>query len=800
VVDWGDPLSPANQTTHTYGPSNTGTQTFTLTHQYLDDNPTDTPHDTYIINVAVTDDDGGTDTAGTSVTVGNVAPIVQLDSVPTIHEDGTATLTGTITDPGTLDTFTLVVDWGDPLSPANQTTHTYGPSDTGAQTFTLTHQYLDDNPTDTPHDTYIINVAVTDDDGASDTDVTPVNVGNVLPVLTPISVSGNLVEGETVHIATTFIDAGLLDTYTAQVDWGDGTDVEPVTIGASSGSGTLSGSHVFIDQGTYTATIRFADDDMSGNFENGLANLDYVEHSLAIEIVNANPEIALLQPRFSDEGHSTQISGTFTDKGILDTHTAQIDWGDGGSPESIPIDQGSGSGSFAASHIFADDGVYNVATTVMDTDGGQSTEHFTVTVSNILPTLSVVEDQTVTMKEPLEIPDLGTFTDPGFNNPANPNEAPDGSRENFYFKIDWGDLTSDLAMVSNVIDGGPNVLTRGSFDGLHTYQDPALYTVTITLVDDDSNDIYDIGTFNVTVEVGNNGVQASEKSGADDLTGAFSYELIKQSSADKTRSKSIEVAAPQSSASTVEVQVADSGATTIDLTTSSERYLLLQVVNPDGSEGESYRIEPKVLYNLETFFRSMPNNRYDIWLIQTETNTRRLVLTATVRDGQGVDPSDESDGGQEKPPQEDQQIKMDGTGPLENHPHLETTPLDLLENPQSNHRSLPLGTPVPKAPLPAQLWEEFGDERISQATPQHQHDPVELACEATLLFSLARVGWATRDRQVSRSHNRRKWRRLTRSSRLRRQLPSETEELAGNEHANRKHLALPHESLDLLNC
>jgi hypothetical protein len=36
--------------------------------------------------------------------VGTTAPI---------NENGTATLTGTITDPGTKDTFTLTVNWGE---------------------------------------------------------------------------------------------------------------------------------------------------------------------------------------------------------------------------------------------------------------------------------------------------------------------------------------------------------------------------------------------------------------------------------------------------------------------------------------------------------------------------------------------------------------------------------------------------------------------------------------------------------------------------------------------------------------
>ena len=57
--------------------------------------------------------------ASQSLTVDNVAPTLTLDAVAMIDENGVATLTGTIDDPGTLDTFTLDVNWGDPLSPDN---------------------------------------------------------------------------------------------------------------------------------------------------------------------------------------------------------------------------------------------------------------------------------------------------------------------------------------------------------------------------------------------------------------------------------------------------------------------------------------------------------------------------------------------------------------------------------------------------------------------------------------------------------------------------------------------------------
>lgn len=108
-----------------------------------------------------------------TATVTNVAPLVALNTdgvdgaVLTINEQGTAILTGTITDPGTLDTFILTLNWGDPLSPGNLQTITFSASPTGTQNFTLMHQYLDDNPTATASDNYTVTVTVEDDDQGS---------------------------------------------------------------------------------------------------------------------------------------------------------------------------------------------------------------------------------------------------------------------------------------------------------------------------------------------------------------------------------------------------------------------------------------------------------------------------------------------------------------------------------------------------------------------------------------------------------------------------------------------------------
>src|SRR5262249_41683684 len=152
----------------------------------------------YTISVIVGDFDGDNDESApvaAQVIVHNAAPAnVSLNlSATAINENGSATLDGSLTDPGTLDGHTGVFNWGD--GSANSTSNLAA----GVLTFSgIPHQYLD-NPAGQPHGSFPVSVTVTDKDGDSGTASTAVEVDNVAPANVSLNLSaGTINENDSV--------------------------------------------------------------------------------------------------------------------------------------------------------------------------------------------------------------------------------------------------------------------------------------------------------------------------------------------------------------------------------------------------------------------------------------------------------------------------------------------------------------------------------------------------------------------------------------------------------------------------
>ncbi|MCP3923300.1 MAG: PKD domain-containing protein, partial [Desulfobacterales bacterium] len=280
---------PDEGDTHTIawdlGDGTTVSGTLTPSHTYDDD-------DVYTVTLIVTDGEGETDSDTLLVSVGNVVPTVDAGPNQASDEGDEVAFAGSFTDPGVLDTHTVEWDFGD--------------GGTASDTLTPTHTYADDGPP-ANGGAYTATLTVTDDDGGVGGDTLLVSVGNVAPTVDagPDQASD---EGDELVFAGSFTDPGVLDTHTIEWDFGDG----------GTASGTLTPTHAYGDDDVYTVTLSVSD------------GTDTISDTLLVSVGNIAPTVDAGPDQSSDEGDEVSFAGSFADPGVLDTHTVEWDFGDGG--------------------------------------------------------------------------------------------------------------------------------------------------------------------------------------------------------------------------------------------------------------------------------------------------------------------------------------------------------------------------------------------------------------------------------------------------------------------------------------
>ncbi|MCU0962414.1 MAG: PKD domain-containing protein [Pirellulaceae bacterium] len=340
IVEWGD------GTTEVYG---AGPQS--VEHRFADDGQK-------TISVTAVDEDG-IYSAAKDVRVSNAAPVLTVlaDPLSPIAENLLATLTATITDPGVLDSFVLEIQWGDGKDESFALP-------AGTTTVTLVHRYADDG-------SYAIDLSLRDDDGGSGAASTSVAVTNAAPAIGSLGLASRVVsEAGLVIVTGTIVDAGLLDTHTVTIQWGDESDSEAVVDPTAR---------------TFRATHMYGDDDPTGTPSDDYTitatvvdNIgDTGSRDATLTMENLPPIVTALQISEADAEGWVTLAGRFVDWGTEDTHSVLIDWGDGHTSEA-EVDQDVF--SFTATHQYVAGGgtggllgSYFITATVSDDDGDQDT-------------------------------------------------------------------------------------------------------------------------------------------------------------------------------------------------------------------------------------------------------------------------------------------------------------------------------------------------------------------------------------------------------------------------------------------
>lgn len=214
-----------------------------------------------VANTSQNDFDG--DGSGDACDFRNAAVINGLTiTANSIIENGSVTLSGSITDPDPNQTHAVAIVWGDGANSVLQLA-------ANVFTFSTSHIYLDDAPTGTSADNNPVTVVVSDsggDNGLAPAGTT-VTVTNQAPVINSVSAPIVPVKlGTSVAVTTAFADVGTLDSHTCTITWADG-GTATTTAGAS---GSCTANRLYAATGVYPVTIVVKDDDtgeMSTTFE-----------------------------------------------------------------------------------------------------------------------------------------------------------------------------------------------------------------------------------------------------------------------------------------------------------------------------------------------------------------------------------------------------------------------------------------------------------------------------------------------------------------------------------------------------
>ena len=505
-IDWGDGTTSAGTVAVTQGSAGVLTTGIVSgTHLFA-------PNATYTVTVTVEDSLGEQGSGSFTVDVDTPTVVVNTGPNQTVAAGSAFTLpTTTFTDTAAPTTNTATINWGDgtPGNPDIQTVPAADilepatPGDLGTILGGHTYGYPGD---------YDVTVSVADAYGGSGSNSFDVSVTDVAATIAPIA-DQHQSPGVPFAINTTFSDpaysaAGFSLSYTATVNWGDGTpanpDITTAMVNTTPGSqgvpttGTIAGTHTYSVHGTFPVTVTLTD------------NLD-TQATTTLNALETPPTVSAGPNQTVNLGSPVVVAATFRDPGFEvgatpASYPATINWGDGppGSPDittgTVTITNGSPGvatvGTVAGSHYYADQGQYTVTVSVGDDGGGVGQGSFTVNSVDVGPTLAPLANMQYIQSEPIYFQE--TFTEPGI---ADVDTV----------QVTWGDgdvtnindqstyVNSSGVKVPVIVEPTQTNLV-GTIALSHIYQGVGPYTATIKITDKDDKSDQVSATFTRLVE------------------------------------------------------------------------------------------------------------------------------------------------------------------------------------------------------------------------------------------------------------------------------------------------------------
>ena len=248
--------------------------------------------------------------------------------------------------------------------------------------------------------------------------------------------------------------------YTATINWGDSTSSAGTVTGPAGGPFTVNGTHTYMEEGTYTTTVKITDNVNPSNSYTatstatvGDASLTPGALTLTGGVEGASPGSASFQ--FTDANPFAPASD----------FTATITWGDGSTSTGLVTGPTAGHFTVFGNHQYAEEGTYAVKVSVLDDGGSTTSATGNATVADAPLAASCA---TPTVSTASFSGSTATFTD------ANPG----ATVADFTATINWGDTTSSPGTITGPV-GGPFTVS-----GTHTYGTLGSHTITTSIVDD----------------------------------------------------------------------------------------------------------------------------------------------------------------------------------------------------------------------------------------------------------------------------------------------------------------------------